>query len=61
MEIELVKIYEGLVEIKKEWDVDKFVCYLNDEDIYIVNERCFGELIGCDIVGKVYIGRFCND
>ncbi|AJU25421.1 Arg4p [Saccharomyces cerevisiae YJM1208] len=60
-ETELAKIHEGLAEIKKEWDADKFVRHPNDEDIHTANERRLGELIGRDIAGKVHTGRSRND
>ncbi|QHS73656.1 argininosuccinate lyase ARG4 [Saccharomyces paradoxus] len=58
---ELAKIHEGLAEIQKEWDADKFVRHPNDEDIHTANERRLGEIIGREIAGKVHTGRSRND
>ncbi|KAL3236639.1 argininosuccinate lyase ARG4 [Nakaseomyces bracarensis] len=58
---ELTKIHHGLVEIKKEWDENKFVRHESDEDIHTANERRLGEIIGRDIAGKVHTGRSRND
>lgn len=60
-EEELAKIHEGLKEIKKEWDEDKFVRHADDEDIHTANERRLGEIIGRGIAGKVHTGRSRND
>lgn len=58
---ELTKIHQGLIEIKKEWDENKFVRHESDEDIHTANERRLGEIIGRDIAGKVHTGRSRND
>lgn len=58
---ELAKIHQGLGEIKKEWDENKFVTHESDEDIHTANERRLGEIIGRDIAGKVHTGRSRND
>ncbi|KAL3229730.1 Argininosuccinate lyase [Nakaseomyces bracarensis] len=58
---ELTKIHHGLVEIKKEWDENKFIRHESDEDIHTANERRLGEIIGRDIAGKVHTGRSRND
>lgn len=57
---ELVKILDGLNQIKTEWIENKITFLESDEDVHTVNERRLTELIG-DIGGKLHTGRSRND
>lgn len=55
---EFGEIVNGFQQVEKEWVEGKFVIDVKlDEDIYMVNECCLGEIIG-KVVGKLYIGCF---
>ncbi|KAI9446420.1 argininosuccinate lyase [Lactarius indigo] len=57
---EEVKIVEGLLAVKKEWESGQFRIQPDDEDIHTANERRLSELIG-PLGGKLHTGRSRND
>lgn len=59
---EFVKIQQGLLAVKKEWETNSFVIKPDiDEDIHTANERRLGEIIGKEVAGKLHTGRSRND
>ncbi|KAK9868975.1 hypothetical protein WJX84_011932 [Apatococcus fuscideae] len=59
-EDESSKIQEGLGEVAKEWESEKFEVKVGDEDIHTANERRLSEIIG-KVGGKLHTGRSRND
>jgi argininosuccinate lyase len=59
-EEECTQICNGLNEVGKEWEADKFEIKPDDEDIHTANERRLTELIG-PVAGKLHTGRSRND
>lgn len=53
-------IIQGLKEVGKEWEKDRFTVKAGDEDIHTANERRLTEIIG-PVGGKLHTGRSRND
>ena len=57
---EAATIVEGLNQVAKEWETNKFEIKQGDEDIHTANERRLSEIIG-SVGGKLHTGRSRND
>lgn len=58
---EFEQIEKGLLQVKKEWEEDRFEIKANDEDIHTANERRLSEIVGAGIGGKLHTGRSRNE
>ncbi|ASM34480.1 argininosuccinate lyase [Campylobacter sputorum subsp. bubulus] len=55
------KIVDGLNEVLKEIQNDKFVFKIEDEDIHMAVEKRLSEIIGADLGGRLHTARSRND
>ena len=57
---EATQLQQGLTQVGREWQQQKFVLHEQDEDIHSANERRLIELVG-PVGGKLHTGRSRND